>query len=73
MMGDLTTQVECYLSEKRYLGFEMSHASYCLRSFARYVQRANHQGPLTLELMTEWASKGRFTEAVPISMAQVVA
>ncbi|WP_272682522.1 tyrosine-type recombinase/integrase [Providencia sp. PROV120] len=69
MMGDLTIQVECYLSEKRYLGFEMSHASYCLRSFARYVQRANHQGPLTLELMTEWASKGRFTEAVPISMA----
>lgn len=69
MIGDLTAQVECYLSEKRYLGFEMRHASHCLRSFARYVQRTNHQGPLTLELMTEWASKGRTLEAVPINMA----
>lgn len=68
-MNDLTMQVERYLSEKRCLGFELSHATYCLRSFARYVQQANHRGQLTLELMVEWASQGRFFEAVPISMA----
>lgn len=68
-MSDLTTHVERYLSEKRYLGFEMSHASYCLRSFARYVRQTNHYGQLTLELMAQWASQGRFSEPVPISKA----
>ncbi|WP_392435826.1 tyrosine-type recombinase/integrase (plasmid) [Yersinia sp. HM-2024] len=69
MTNDLSTQVERYLSEKRGMGFEMGHASYCLRSFSRFVQQTNYHGPLTLELMTEWASKGRHFETVPISMA----
>ncbi|EMM0851490.1 tyrosine-type recombinase/integrase [Morganella morganii subsp. morganii] len=69
MTNDLSIQVEHYLSEKRGMGFEMSHASYCLRSFSRYIQQTNYHGPLTLELMTEWASKGRYSETVPVTMA----
>lgn len=69
MTNNLTTHIERYLSEKRSLGFELSHASYCLRSFARYVQQLNYHGPLTLELVTQWASHGRYAEVVPTSMA----
>lgn len=67
-MNNLTSQVECYLSEKRSLGFELSHARCCLRSFARYVQQIHHHGPLTLELAVQWASQGRFSEMAPTSM-----
>ncbi|MCT7095658.1 tyrosine-type recombinase/integrase [Salmonella enterica] len=68
-MNNLTTYVECYLAEKRYLGFEMSHASYCLHSFAQYVQQTDHHGQLTLELMTQWASQKHLSEPAPINMA----
>ncbi|TMH70402.1 MAG: hypothetical protein E6H52_21185 [Betaproteobacteria bacterium] len=50
-----TTLVERYLVERRRLGFQLSGAAYWLRSFARHVQAAGHRGPLTVEIMAEWA------------------
>ena len=37
------------------LGFELRSPAYALRSFARHVQAAGHRGPLTVEIMSEWA------------------
>jgi integrase len=51
----LTTLVERYLTERRTLGFQLRSAAYSLRSLAEYVRRTRHRGPLTLEVMAEWA------------------
>ena len=58
--------VERYLAERQRLGFELRHSGYCLRSLARHVQRSNHLGPLTLEVMTQWAAQGR--SSMPASL-----
>jgi integrase len=51
----LTALVERYLTERRTLGFQLRSAAYSLRSLAEYVRRTRHRGPLTLEVMAEWA------------------
>ena len=51
----LTALVERYLTERRTLGFQLRSPAYSLRSLAEYVRRTRHRGPLTLELMAEWA------------------
>jgi integrase len=51
----LTALVERYLTERRTLGFQLRTTAYSLRSLAEYVRRTRHRGPLTLEVMAEWA------------------
>lgn len=51
----LTALVERYLIERRTLGFQLLSPAYSLRSLAEYVRRTRHRGPLTLEVMAEWA------------------
>jgi integrase len=51
----LTALVERYLTERRTLGFQLRSPAYSLRSLAEYVRRTRHRGPLTLEVMAEWA------------------
>ena len=51
------TRVERYLRERRRLGFLMRSTDGALRSFARHVQTAGHQGPLTVEIMADWARR----------------
>lgn len=51
------TFVERYLLERRRLGFSGRTETYALRSFARHVQCVGHRGPLTVELMTDWARR----------------
>ena len=51
----LTALVERYLTERRTLGFQLRSAAYSLRSLAEYVRRTRHRGPLTLEVMAQWA------------------
>jgi integrase len=51
----LTALVESYLTERRTLGFQLRSTAYSLRSLAEYVRRTRHRGPLTLEVMAEWA------------------
>ena len=58
MTNDLKALVERYLTERRRLGFQLTTVAYSLRSFAESVQRSRHRGPLTLEIMTQWAREG---------------
>ena len=51
----LQARVECYLVERRRLGFALRTPAYALRSFAHYVQAVGHCGPLTVEVMAGWA------------------
>lgn len=49
------TLVERYLAERRCLGFDLRKSAYALRSFACHVGAVGHRGPLTVEIMADWA------------------
>src|SRR5690606_29286295 len=51
----LTALVDRYLTERRTLGFQLRSAAYSLRSLAECVGRPRQRGPLTLEVMAQWA------------------
>jgi integrase len=53
----LNARVERYLVERRRLGFELGSPAYVLRSFARHVTAVRHRGPLTVEIMSDWARR----------------
>jgi integrase len=55
MKPRLATLVERFLRERQRLGFEPTSFAYAVRSFARHVQAGGHRGPLTVEVMTQWA------------------
>ncbi len=56
---NLRARVRQYLLERRRLGFELRSMGYALRSFACYVDKLERRGPLTVELMAEWARRDR--------------
>ena len=49
--------VQCYLEERRRLGFALKSPGTELMRFARFADARGHQGPLTLELQLDWARK----------------
>lgn len=51
----LQTRVELYLAERTRLGYCARDDACALRSFARHIQNVGHRGPLTAEVMAEWA------------------
>jgi integrase len=51
----LQARANDYLAERRRLGFELKSMGLVLASFARHVTVVRHQGPLTVDLMAEWA------------------
>jgi integrase len=53
--SDLTTRVQQYLQERRRLGFKLCSPGHALRNFARFVTGIGHTGPLTVDLMAQWA------------------
>lgn len=53
----LRARVESYLAERRRLGFDLRSPAYSLRGFARHIQAVGHRGPLTVEVMAEWARR----------------
>lgn len=53
--SDLQVKVDDYLAERRCLGFKTRTGGLTLASFARYVASEYHQGPLTVNLMSDWA------------------
>lgn len=59
MNQSLRAQVLKSLRERRRLGFHLRSMGYALRSFACYVDALQHSGPLTVELMSEWARRDR--------------
>jgi len=52
---DLRAKVDDYLAERHRLGFELRNMALALASFASYVEHIGHQGPLTSDVMADWA------------------
>lgn len=53
--ASLQVRVAQYLSERRRLGFSGHTQAYAIRSFTRHVQTVGYRGPLTMEIMADWA------------------
>ncbi len=51
----LQSRVELYLAERARLGYDADNDAWALHSFARHVQAVGNRGPLTAEVMAEWA------------------
>jgi integrase len=52
----MEAQVEAYLAARRAFGFTLGISGSQLLSFARFVDGTGHCGPLTLDLIVEWAT-----------------
>jgi integrase len=66
----LRARVERYLTERRRLGFGLRSAAYALRGFARHVQSIGHHGPLTVEIMADWARRDSHGSSDPHTWAR---
>ena len=53
----LHARAEQYLVERRRLGFALRAPACSLRGFVRHIQVVGHRGPLTIEVMTDWARR----------------
>jgi integrase len=51
----LQSKVDDYLAERQQLGFNLERMGYALRSLAIYADSSGHEGPLTADLVTDWA------------------
>jgi integrase len=58
-----------YLDERRRLGYSLGIAGSMLLAFARFADDRGHKGPLTLQLIVDWA-QGQATRATPITWAR---
>jgi integrase len=56
---DLQAKVDDYLAERHRLGFKLKNMGLLLASFTRYVASVHHQGPLTVDLMANWARQDK--------------
>jgi integrase len=65
----LQKRVECYLVDRRRLGFS-NQSAYALRSFAQYVHTIRHRGPLTVEIMADWARCDSHGSTDPLTWAR---
>ena len=66
----LLVRVEQYLSERRRLGFSGHTQAYAIRSFTRHVQTIGHRGPLTVEVMADWARRDSHGSTDPLTWAR---
>lgn len=66
----MLSRVERYLIERRRLGFAERTQTYALRSFARHVQSVGHRGPLTVEVMADWARRDSHSSTEPHTWAR---
>lgn len=62
---NLQIKVDEFLAERRHLGFELHSMGYALSSLARYVGSCGHEGPLTADLMIEWARLDKMQRHTP--------
>lgn len=72
MSPDTTLQalVERYLDERHRLGFSARTQAYALRSFARHVHAVGHVGPITVEVMADWAHSDSRASSDPRTWAR---
>jgi hypothetical protein len=66
----ILSRVEDFLRERRQLGFELRKHDLTLKSFARYVDGRRWQGPLTVELMADWARRDKWQRKTPATWAR---
>ena len=65
----LQQRVADYLEERQRLGFVLRSRSSLLVGFARYVAECKHRGPLTADLMIEWARQDKWQRGTPPTWA----
>jgi integrase len=65
----LPQRIDDYLAERRRLGFELRSWDTLLAGFARYVANQRHCGPLTADLMIEWAKEDKWQRGRPSTWA----
>lgn len=72
MSPDTTLQalVERYLDERHRLGFSARTQAYALRSFASHVRAVGHVGPITVEVMADWAHSDSRASSDPRTWAR---
>lgn len=56
---DLRAKVDDYLAERHRLGFKLQNMALALASFASYAEHVGHQGPLTTDVMADWARQDK--------------
>lgn len=61
----LQARIDGYLAERRRLGFKLRSRDTLLAGFARYVASEHHHGPLTVELMANWARQDKHQRRTP--------
>lgn len=66
----MSIRVSDYLKERRHLGFVMEDSGPMLTAFARYVDSSEHKGPLTMELMADWARCDKWHKEDPATWAR---
>ncbi len=69
----LQARIDDYLAERRRLGFELHSRDTLLASFASYVASRHHRGPLTVELMADWARCDKGNRGTPGTWARRLA
>ena len=65
----LQQRIDDYLAERRRLGFQLRSRGTFLTGFARYVTEQHHRGPLTVELMVDWARQDKWHHETPSTWA----
>lgn len=72
MIANITMQIHAanYLGERRQLGFDLRAIGYSVNSFARYVDTLDLQGPLTIEVMADWAQCDKENSGNPKTWAR---
>jgi integrase len=66
----MQTHAANYLSERRRLGFGLCSPGYAVMSFAHYVDGLRHRGPLTVDVMAEWARHDKWHSDEPATWAR---
>jgi integrase len=65
----LQQRIDDYLDERQRLGFKLHSRSTLLAGFARYVANHKHRGPLTADLMIDWAKQDKWQRGTPSTWA----
>ncbi len=61
----LQQRVDDYIAERRRLGFQIRSRDTLLAGFARYVAERHHTGPLTADIMVDWARQDKWQRGTP--------
>jgi hypothetical protein len=57
--ANMQSRVQDYLDERRRLGFQLKSAGPTLMNFAQFVDALDQAGPLTSDVMIEWARQDK--------------